>query len=428
MQVPGQSSPALQPPPGQDRFPALSGLRGVAVLGVVFCHASALQWETTWWGPFAYLAGSTVFIFFALSGFLLYRPFVSRRSKGVPAPPLGMYFRRRLLRIVPAYWFALTLCALLFGFTVFNENWWVYYGFLQIYELRWQGLGGLPHVWTLCIEMSFYVFLPAFAWVAGRYVARRSGSWVRAEFTAVGALIALSLTARAIGTLGWLPWLTFGLLPGLIDFFAIGMLFAVLSVALDRGAVPDRWQRRLRRAVVPAWFLAAACFVTSALVWGPSSGSSWMIPLEGRNHSDLVAIGIELGHRLLLMALALSLILPALLSSRGGVLVRLLGARPLVAAGAVSYGIYLWHWPLQRWWSDQARDAGISVLGNSTLTVLCVGLPITLLAASISYRVVELPFLKRKEAVRRAAPTPAPTPAHTPAQPPAEPQPATSSA
>lgn len=425
MQLPGESAPSLQPPPGQDRFPALSGLRGVAVLGVMLCHASALQWETTWWGPFTYLAGSTVFIFFALSGFLLYRPFVSRRSKGVPAPPLGTFFRRRLLRIVPAYWAALTICALLLGYQVFNENWWVYYGFLQIYELRWQGLGGLPHVWTLCIEMSFYVFLPVFAWVAGRYVARRSGSWVRAELTAVVALIALSLTARAIGTLGWLPWLTFGLLPGLIDFFAIGMLFAVLSVALDRGAVPEHWQRRLRRAVAPAWLLAAGCFVTSALVWGPSSGSSWMIPLEGRNHADAVAIGIELGHRLLLMTLATSLILPALLSTRRGPLVRLLSSRPLVAAGAVSYAIYLWHWPLMRWWSDQAREAGIVVLGNTTLTVLSVGLPITLLAASISYRVVELPFLKRKEA-ERPAPARSPQPAQPAPAP--QPEPATSSA
>ena len=72
-----------------------------------------------------------------------------------------------------------------------------------------------------------------------------------------------------------------------------------------------------------------------------------------------------------------------------------------MATGAVSYAMYIWHVPLLRWWSDYARANGIDVLGSATLTVLSVGLPITLLVASLSYRLVELPFLDRKEAAPR---------------------------
>ena len=81
-------------------------------------------------------------VFFAISGFLLYRPWVAARAAGAPAPAAGRYARRRALRILPAYWVALTVLAVFPGITgVFTGDWWRYYLFLQAYDARTLGLG-----------------------------------------------------------------------------------------------------------------------------------------------------------------------------------------------------------------------------------------------------------------------------------------------
>src|SRR5439155_8306716 len=56
-----------------------------------------------------------VAIFFVISGFLLYRPFAASRAAGQPAPRTGPYAWRRVLRIVPAYWLALTVTVVVLG-------------------------------------------------------------------------------------------------------------------------------------------------------------------------------------------------------------------------------------------------------------------------------------------------------------------------
>ena len=91
------------------------------------------------------IAGVTVF--FVISGFLLYRPFVRRAARrGEPAPDTRAYAWRRFLRIVPAYWLALTVIAIWLSLdTVFDPAWHipVFYGFAQIYvhPLELDGLG-----------------------------------------------------------------------------------------------------------------------------------------------------------------------------------------------------------------------------------------------------------------------------------------------
>ena len=101
-------SPAVAPPPGNPRFPLFDLLRGLAVLAVlvwhVFVFTGAL--DRRWIGDAVSTAGSMgPLLFFAISGFLLYRPWIASRD----APHTGRYFRRRALRILPAYWFALTV-------------------------------------------------------------------------------------------------------------------------------------------------------------------------------------------------------------------------------------------------------------------------------------------------------------------------------
>ena len=68
--------------------------------------------EGTWYGPFTTRLNLGVTIFFLISGFLIYRPFVNSRMNGAPATPLARFLERRFLRIFPAYWLALTLLAI----------------------------------------------------------------------------------------------------------------------------------------------------------------------------------------------------------------------------------------------------------------------------------------------------------------------------
>src|SRR5438067_1774084 len=105
---------AVAPPPGNPRFPLLDPLRAVAALCIVVTH-------TAGWSGFnsAHALGAWtarldcgVAIFFVLSGFLLYRPFVAARLDGRDGPRVLRYARRRALRILPAYWVALALLGL----------------------------------------------------------------------------------------------------------------------------------------------------------------------------------------------------------------------------------------------------------------------------------------------------------------------------
>jgi peptidoglycan/LPS O-acetylase OafA/YrhL len=167
---PGQAAD-LAPPPGNPRFPLFDGLRAIAALSVFLGHTVtgtySLVGHTSLIVLAIQVADQGLAIFFLISGFLLYRPFLLARLAG---RRLGVrdFAARRALRIIPAYWVALTLfiaAGLVSGVT--TSNWWIFYGFLQVYRFNTIGQG-IGVAWTLCIEVTFYAALPIFALVAGR--------------------------------------------------------------------------------------------------------------------------------------------------------------------------------------------------------------------------------------------------------------------
>src|SRR3954453_21555260 len=147
-------------------FALFDSLRGLAVLSVIGFHVASLTGRLSE-GPFGrvmfVLGGEAVIVFFVISGFLLYRPFVAARAAGRPLPRTGAFLFRRAFRIVPAYWVILTLLAIYPGLHgPFTEDWWRYYFFLQLYSPD-TVLAGLPVAWTLCVEVTFYLLLPLWA-------------------------------------------------------------------------------------------------------------------------------------------------------------------------------------------------------------------------------------------------------------------------
>src|SRR5215208_2531327 len=139
------------------RFPLVDSMRASAALAILLFHTAGYA------GAFSVpvlraltidlQAGVT--LFFLISGFLLYRPFVAARIDGRPTPHVGAYAWRRFLRIVPAYWAALTVVGLFIKPDVFDgDKVLIFYGFSQVYDSS-TSLGGLAVAWTLCVEVAF---------------------------------------------------------------------------------------------------------------------------------------------------------------------------------------------------------------------------------------------------------------------------------
>jgi peptidoglycan/LPS O-acetylase OafA/YrhL len=376
----------------EPRFPLLDSVRALAALSVVVFHAgfwSNITLTGSVAAPFLSRLDVGVAIFFVLSGFLLYRPFVRARLLGTPPPRAVAYGWRRVLRIVPAYWLALTVIALAIpkpdtfepGHAI------VYYGFLQVYgDLA---LGGIAQAWTLCVEVTFYALLPLWALA----LRRRPGS-VRSELAGLAALAAAGVAWTLVATLGaadpghantsrMLVWL-----PAYLDHFALGMALAVVSVAGDRdGRLPAAVAWVAHRPWA-AWLGAAAAFVLVSVGIGLSAENRLDAPMSA---------GQYLARHWLYAAVALGVLLPAVFGPPGrGAIRRLLGHRTPLYLGVVSYGIYLWH---NATMEKLAGRIGRDGTWADFLLFLVLGLVIAVVVSALSWRLVERPLLRLKRLV-----------------------------
>jgi len=225
------------------RLAELTGLRGIASLLVVATHAA--YWtghytpDTT--GLFWTRLDFGVALFFALSGFLLVRPWIDHLATGRAEPSLRHYATRRFWRVVPGYWiivlaaFTLHDAPRVNGFGEFLRH----LGFAQIYgdgHLR----SGLTQTWSLATELAFYLALPLIGWVIVRFVCR--GAWRPAPIlTALGTLAAanvgyLVFVQSSPITVSSQMWL-----PAFLTWFVGGMGLYVVLVACREGRP---WARR----------------------------------------------------------------------------------------------------------------------------------------------------------------------------------------
>ncbi|MGI8844575.1 MAG: acyltransferase family protein, partial [Thermoleophilaceae bacterium] len=184
---------AVAPPPSHPRFAPIDGLRAVAALTVLAVHVALLTnaYGTPVVGRLLAHLNIGVSIFFLISGFLLYRPFIAHRAAAGPAPPATRdYARRRILRIYPAYWLALAVLVIVPGLSgVLGGQWLGMVALvhaLPVYDTRAcmdAPLGcGLAHTWSLVVELTFYAVLPLY--VSGSERLTRGltvGRWMRVQ-------------------------------------------------------------------------------------------------------------------------------------------------------------------------------------------------------------------------------------------------------
>ncbi|VCT92177.1 O-acetyltransferase OatA [Mycolicibacterium hassiacum DSM 44199] len=313
-----------------DRVASLTGVRAVAALLVVATHAA--------FGTGAYNLGYLglvfarmeigVAIFFVLSGFLLFAPWVRAAAGGGPAPRLRRYARNRARRILPAYLVTVVVVYLVYEFRDATPNPGHTWGGLlrnltltQVYAddyLTAYLHQGLSQMWSLAVEVAFYAVLPLLAWLLLTVLCRRR--WRPGRLLAgLAALAAISpLWVVLLHGTDWLPRHAGWWLPHYLIWFIGGMMLAVLAV---------NGFRCYAVAVLP---VAIAAFLVVAT------------PIAGTTASAALSMSEDLAKTLLFAVVATLVVAPPALRDTGWY-TRLLASRPMVWLGEISYEIFLLH-------------------------------------------------------------------------------------
>jgi peptidoglycan/LPS O-acetylase OafA/YrhL len=208
-----------------------------------------------------------------------------------------------------------------------------------------------------------------------------------AELALLGLIAVISVPVvlkvafvRSLGTTGE-RWLWFSPL-GHGWWFGAGMALAAVSVRLEQRTAESPMQRFLRDRPIVPWALAASLYLGLCLLLDPISGGRVSIRQYG---VEYLAFG----------AIAALVLAPAVFEHRSGGAPRRMLANPVLAwLGLVSYGVFLWHWPILY----ALHEGGIGDWWPAmTFPILVVmTLAITLVCASVSYYAVERPLLRFK--------------------------------
>ena len=309
--------------------PSLTGLRAVAALLIVGTHAAygTGQLANGYVGALYARLEVGVPIFFVLSGFLLFRPWVRAAAHGTSPPLMRRYVFRRLQRIAPAYLAVVVVAYALYEFRDAGPNpghTWMglleHLTLTQIYEPVYFFVmhQGLTQTWSLAVEFAFYLVLPLMAAMLLTVLCK--GIWRPGLLLAgLGCLAALTpLWLWLQDTTDWLPSSAGMWLPAHLLYFVGGMVLAVLQVLGVR---------------VPL------------LVAGPAAVLGYLIvaaPIAGDVNTGEVTLWQNMLKVALYAAIACSVVALLVLGGSNG-FERLLSAAPIVWLGEISYEIFLLH-------------------------------------------------------------------------------------
>ena len=346
---------------GERRSARIESLRALAALGVLLGHAYG--WSHDWQGVYQTFPGRVVlsggfgvFLFFTLSGYLLFLPFMRAAFGHAERIDVRRYAVNRAVRILPLYYVVMGTYLLVNDDGV-RSQWWRFLLFLESFSAETVAKVN-PPAWSLVVEVQFYLLLPLFAWLVARVGGR---SLPRAALFVAGlgvaALLVRLLTVTSADNVSAVWRFS---LPATCVFFFPGLLLALLRVHLDNRQ--RSWER--------------LSIVGSSTAWLAGGVALWLVSAYRFDLQDLMlpASALLLGACVLPLRQQWSL--------------RALDARWLAGLGTASYSLYLWHGPIIESLSNASWMPGgfvaLAVVGG----VLCC------LIALVSYRVIEAPFLR----------------------------------
>lgn len=343
--------------------PEVDGLRAIAVLAVVLCHAN-----------YGFRGGYVgVDVFFVISGFLISSLLLNDLERGVFK--FSNFWERRARRIIPALvlvtlvtvvigWFLLlpvdytNLGSAAASLAVFSAN--IYFWRDSGYFSAAAQEKPLLHTWSLAVEEQFYLFAPILLWWWYRYGKRQRTT---ALYT-VAAMFILSFGASVYGADHY-RYATFYLLPARVWEFLLGGVLVFASS-------PCSWlNHRLVREI--------SAVLGLALIFGSALSFT-----EKTTFPGFAALPPCLGAAMFILANR----------RKNGAAPTVAGAvlsfRPLTFVGLISYSLYLWHWPLLAFSKYLSLDPSMW-LDRRFLILSC-----SFLLAVLSWKFVELPFRERR--------------------------------
>lgn len=355
----------------------VDGLRFIAIMPVLIQHLSErlyrysdIEWaQPVAKDPFAFLASRGtigVYLFFAISGFILCLPFAKYHLLNGRRVPLGAYFWRRVTRLEPPYFFWMTFFFLILlaydplGIEALFSHWG--YSLVYLHNIAYEEYTPInPVAWSLEIEIQFYLLAP---FLAAFFFSVKKAGWRR--LLLVGSIFGFISLQQLFGWLA-LPYKLS--LLGQLQHFLVGFLMADLYLAQWQAGAGK--QRRLLD------FAAVLAFFTLCFTWS----EEW-----GKN---------------IVFALALILLFWAGLRARAfNAFLR----NPWIAAiGGMCYTIYLIHLPLIEGLIRFSRYLKwTNWFGANLLLQAVVVLPAVLAVSAIFFLLLEKPFMDKHWPARLA--------------------------
>lgn len=398
---------AYSPPVGGTRsgeppqvFPGLDTLRIIGALCVLTTHTTFWAGAYTgngWVGTFWSRLDVGVAIFFVLSGFLLSRPWLLAAAVGGRRPDTGRYAWKRFLRIMPVY---VVTVAVVHVFVSDGERTVTdLLSTLLLVDVYHDTIlpDGLTQMWSLSVEVAFYVLLPLI-------MAVLVGLRPRWHPTRV----VLGLVVGTLIAVGWWAWAGFEIqdrleamplhwLPGYLTWFALGIGLAWLQVTASAGVGGSRAEavlttlRMLARHPGALWVGAGGLLlIASTPLAGPAL-------LAAPTPAQMVV------KNLLYTGVALLVTLPSVFGNPGSAYGRVFAHPAPRHLGHISYSLFCIHLPVLHFvmWST-----GWELFAGRGFEIWALTLALSLLASELLYRLVELPAMRLRDLGRRRSPAP----------------------
>jgi len=345
------------------RRPALDGLRAIAILAVIGFH----------YGPTKVAGGYLgVDVFFVLSGFLITALLVQERSN-TGRISLKAFYMRRAKRLLPALFVmlaAVTVYAAMFPHRPETQHVWRDIIAAVFYVANWVHgfshhleVGLLDHTWSLSVEEQFYLLWPA---VLVLMVRKGFSRKTIAIVVGTGVLASLIDTQLLYRHGSFAPRLAYGL-----DTRGVGLLMGcLLGLAVGWQVIPDRIRRYAPYTPWLGFLMLAVLFLSHR--YALFAGQSYRQFVEAPPLVDIATVLIIFG----------------VIYRERSAAARLMSIPLAVWLGRVSYGVYLWHFPIGTVVASHHLTMGLGDPGSQLLKVV-----LTLIVVTLSFYLVEQPIL-----------------------------------